>query len=341
MKQHNSRLPAEWEPHSGVLISWPTSSTDWRDNLADVEATYIELTRLIALHSHAYICCHDTDTRQHVRQCCDKAGIQPDSYELFIVPYDDTWIRDFGPISLLREDEKVWLNFRFNAWGNKFPHLQDNLLTPLLHQQFGQNRVLDNIDLILEGGSIESDGAGTLLTTSQCLLDPARNTGLSKEQLEDRLKSSLGIQRILWLDYGQLEGDDTDAHIDTLARFCSIDTIAYVKCTESTDPHSESLSLMEKQLQTFTRFDGRPYRLIPLPLPTACFKQQGQRLPATYANFLILNGNVLVPVYGVETDALALSQLQKAFPGYSITSVNCRPLIEQFGSLHCITMQIL
>ncbi len=341
MKPYKSRLPAEWEHQSGVLISWPTNSTDWCDNLADAEATYVELTKLIAQNCHAYICCDDSDTRQHVQQCCNKAGIPSERFELFTIPYDDTWTRDYGPISLVRENEVVWLNFKFNAWGNKHPHKQDNLLTSLLHQQFSPKRVLETINFVLEGGSIECDGHNTIITTSLCLLDPARNSGLSKKQIEDRLKSSLGVQRVLWLDHGHIKGDDTDAHIDTLARFCSPDTITYVQCIDPADPHFESLSRMEKQLKSFTQTNGQPYNLIPLPLPTACFNQQGQQLPATYANFLILNGCVIAPVYSVDSDSLAMVQLQKCFPRHTIIPIQCRSLIEQYGSLHCITMQIL
>ncbi|MFW2439549.1 MAG: agmatine deiminase family protein [Arenicellales bacterium] len=336
-----ARLPAEWEQQTCVLISWPTKATDWCENLADAEATYIELTKCICLSSHACICCYDSDTRQQVQHYCKKAGISPERVKLFNIPYDDTWIRDYGPISLLRGNEIVWLNFEFNAWGDKYPHSQDNQLTPLLHQQFSPQRTLEQIDFVLEGGSIECDGKGTLLTTSKCLLDPARNPGQSKRQIEGSLKSSLGIRRILWLDSGHIEGDDTDAHIDTLARFCSTDTITYVQCIDPTDSHFESLSSMEQQLKSFTQTNDQPYKLIPLPLPSPCFNQQGVRLPATYANFLILNGNVLLPVYDVETDTLALTQLQKCFPDHTIIPVQCRSLIEQFGSLHCITMQVL
>ncbi|NOY16626.1 MAG: agmatine deiminase family protein [Gammaproteobacteria bacterium] len=341
MKQFKPHLPAEWEHHSGVLISWPTKSTDWYDNLVDAEATYVELIKLITLNNHVYICCYDSDTRQHVQQCCRAVGIPSERFELFTIPYDDTWTRDYGPISLVRRNETVWLNFRFNAWGSKYPYQQDNLLTPLLHQQFSQKIILESINFVLEGGSIECDGDNTVLTTSVCLLDSARNSNLSKKQIEDRLKSSLGVQRILWLDHGHIEGDDTDTHIDTLARFCSPDTITYVQCRDPIDPHFESLSNMAEQLKSFTQTNGQPYNLIPLPLPTPCFNKQGQRLPATYTNFLILNGSVLVPIYGVETDTLALAQLQKCFPKHGVIPVQCRSLLEQFGSLHCITMQIL
>ena len=336
-----ARLAGEWEQQAGALVSWPTRSTDWRDNFADAEATYLELAVIIARINHLYICCDDLTTRQHVQELLTAEDLPTDRYDLFTIPYNDTWTRDYGPISVYRENAVAWLNYEFNAWGGKFAHQQDNQLTQALHQHFSDTRVLQNIDFVLEGGSIDSDGAGTVLTTSQCLLDHARNPSLSKEQIEDKLKSSLGIQRVLWLDHGHLEGDDTDAHIDTLARFCSADMITYVQCTDPADAHFESLSAMEKQLKSFHRLDGQKYRLIPLPLPTACFNQAGQRLPASYANFLILNGHVLAPVYGVETDSYALAQLQQCFPDHNIAPVQCRSLIEQSGSLHCITMQML
>ena len=334
-------LPAEWEHQSGVLISWPTKSTDWRDNLPEAETTYLELTKRITQYSHAYICCNDAETRQHVQKLCSDANIPIKRYRLFTIPYDDTWTRDYGPISLRRENKIIWLNFEFNAWGGKYTHLQDRQLTQSLYQHFSNTRILENIDFVLEGGSIDSDGEGTVLTTSQCLLDPARNPGLTKKQIEDSLITSLEVKRILWLDHGHLLGDDTDAHIDTLARFCNPNTIAYVQCTDSTDPHFKSLSAMELQLRSFKQVNGQAYNLIPLPLADACFNSEGQLLPASYANFLIINDAVLVPVYGLDTDTPALTQLQKAFPGHRIIPIQCRSLIEQFGSLHCITMQVL
>jgi len=340
MSSFNPRLPAEWEHQSGILLSWPTADSDWSENLAEAHSTYLELIKAICANSHAHVCCNDTETHQRVEYCLRTLAIERDSYTLYTIPYDDTWTRDYGPISLLKENETTWLSFKFNAWGNKFPHQQDKQLTRLLHKEIDLKRELENIDFILEGGSIDSDGNGTLLTTSQCLLDPARNAGLSKEKIEDRLKSTLGVHRILWINHGRIEGDDTNAHIDTLARFCSADTIAYVQCLNPDDPHFDSLSKMEGQLKSFSQANGERYNLIPLPLPSACFNKQGQRLPATYANFLINNGRVLAPVYGVETDTLALTQLQKCFPKYTIIPVQCRSLIEQYGSLHCITMQI-
>jgi agmatine/peptidylarginine deiminase len=338
-------LPAEWEHQSGVLISWPTKTTDWRHNLAAAETTYLELATQISQYSHSYICCKDSDTRQRVQKLCRDTNIPGERYTLFTIPYDDTWSRDYGPLCLRRDTDIVWLNFEFNAWGGKYAFQQDRQLTQRLHQHlhqsFSNKRILENIDFVLEGGSIDSDGKGTILTTSQCLLDPARNPGLSKQQIGDKLKKSLGIHRVLWLDHGYLQGDDTDAHIDTLARFCNVETIAYVQCTNPADPHFNALSAMERQLQTFTQINGQAYRLIPLPLADSCINNEGQPLPASYANFLIINGAILVPGYGLDSDGLALTQLQKAFTGYDIIPIQCRSLVEQFGSLHCITMQIL
>jgi agmatine/peptidylarginine deiminase len=193
--------------------------------------------------------------------------------------------------------------------------------------------------LVLEGGSLESDGKGTILTTSECLLSKNRNEHLSKVQIEQHLKENFGAERILWLNHGYLAGDDTDSHIDTLARFCDDKTIVYVGCEDQEDEHFEALRQMKKELQQFRDFEGNPYKLIEVPLPDACFDTDGNRLPATYANFTIINGAVLVPVYGVSQDKTAMEILQGCFPDRKVIGVNCRILIEQHGSLHCVTMQ--
>lgn len=199
----------------------------------------------------------------------------------------------------------------------------------------------NNRDYTLEGGSIESDGNGTLLTTTRCLCSPERNGGKKKEEIEKILRQRLGAQRVLWLDYGFLEGDDTDSHVDTLARIAPNDTIVYVAPPENRDDvHYEELKKMEEQLKEFTTKNGKPYRLIALPFPDAIFDSDGQRLPATYANYLVTESNIYVPVYGQkEKDTLACSAIQEAFPGHKLHTVDCRTLIKQHGSLHCSTMQ--
>ena len=254
---------------------------------------------------------------------------------------NDTWARDHGAFSIFAKNRPVLIDFGFNAWGLKFAANLDNLITGELFragvfQPFVDYR--NRLNFILEGGSIESDGKGTLLTTSACLLAPNRNQPMSLDQIEVYLKSTLGAERVLWLNHGYLAGDDTDNHIDTLARFCDEETIAYVQCDDTQDAHFDELHAMEVELTSFVAHNGKPYRLIALPLADAVFEGE-QRLPATYANFLIINGAVLLPFYGTIKDELAKKQLQKAFPDREIIGIDSRPLIKQHGSLHCVTMQ--
>lgn len=257
-------------------------------------------------------------------------------------PTNDTWARDHGFISLLNEQEEVRLvDFCFNGWGMKFAACKDNLINSQLVKGSLLNGTYQNCrNFVLEGGSIESDGEGTLLTTSLCLLAPNRNDTLDKQEIEDYLKKSFNLKQVLWLDHGYLAGDDTDSHIDTLARLCPVHTICYVQCTDTEDEHYTELKKMEEQLKEFRTLDNEPFRLLGLPMPEAIFDEDGERLPATYANFLIMNDAVLYPTYNQpENDRKAACVLQEAFPGKEIVGVDCRALIKQHGSLHCVTMQ--
>lgn len=257
-------------------------------------------------------------------------------------PTNDTWARDHGFISLLNEQEEVRLvDFCFNGWGMKFAACKDNLINSQLVKGSLLNGTYQNCrNFVLEGGSIESDGEGTLLTTSLCLLAPNRNDTLDKQEIEDYLKKSFNLKQVLWLDHGYLAGDDTDSHIDTLARLCPDHTICYVQCTDTEDEHYTELKKMEEQLKEFRTLDNEPFRLLGLPMPEAIFDEDGERLPATYANFLIMNDAILYPTYDQpENDRKAACVLQEAFPGKEIVGVDCRALIKQHGSLHCVTMQ--
>lgn len=257
-------------------------------------------------------------------------------------PTNDTWARDHGFISLLNEQEEVRLvDFCFNGWGMKFAACKDNLINSQLVKGSLLNGTYQNCrNFVLEGGSIESDGEGTLLTTSLCLLAPNRNDTLDKQEIEDYLKKNFNLKQVLWLDHGYLAGDDTDSHIDTLARLCPDHTICYVQCTDTEDEHYTELKKMEEQLKEFRTLDNEPFRLLGLPMPEAIFDEDGERLPATYANFLIMNDAVLYPTYDQpENDRKAACVLQEAFPGKEIVGVDCRALIKQHGSLHCVTMQ--
>jgi len=341
------RLPAEWELQSGVQLTWPHAETDWGPNLAAAEAVFAQIGAAITRHESLLVVCAPSrqsgdagdEERGAVLECLAKAGADPERVYLAAAPSDDTWARDHGPITVLEADRPRLLDFVFNGWGGKFPAEQDTRLTGRLADLgcFGTHPVTA-IDLVLEGGSIESDGQGTLLTTRHCLLTPTRNPTLSQSAIEARLREHLGAERILWLQHGALEGDDTDSHIDTLARFCDPATIAYTQATDHQDPQQPELQRMEDQLASFRQANGAPYTLIPLPLP-APIVEAGRRLAATYANFLIINGAVLVPTYDDPTDAVALARLAQAFPGREVIGIDCREIIRQGGSLHCLTMQ--
>jgi agmatine deiminase len=301
----------------------------------------VSIAVAIARFETVLIACHDESVRRQVEGQLRSANIPPDRTRLWVASANDTWARDHGPISVLCQGEATLLDFDFNGWGGKFAYELDNQITRRLHAQgaFGDTPI-EHVDLILEGGSIEVDGSGTLLTTAQCLLTPTRNPRLSRQQLEQQLSELLGITRFLWLQHGYLAGDDTDSHIDTLARLCDPDTIAYVSCTDPQDEHYKELKAMEAELQSFRTARGSPYRLVPLPWPTAKYDTDGVRLPATYANFLIINNAVLVPTYRDPADDEALRTLQTCFPDREVVGIDCLPLIAQHGSLHCVTMQL-
>ncbi|MCC6487358.1 MAG: agmatine deiminase family protein [Candidatus Hydrogenedentes bacterium] len=332
------RLPAEWEPQAGVQLTWPHAASDWAPILERVEVCFCEIAAAIAGHETVLVACPDPD---HIGNLLNAHGVPMERVNTYKAKTNDTWARDHGPITIYDNGASVLCDFVFNGWGNKFPAALDNALTANLH---GQNAYgpapLRIIDFVLEGGSIESDGTGTLLTTSRCLLSPTRNPGKSRSQIEDVLNEVLGARRVLWLEHGYIAGDDTDSHVDTLARFCSTDTIAYVACRDETDEHFAELRRMEEELRSFRTESGQPYRLVPLPFPRACYDEDGARMPATYANFLIVNGAVLAPTYGVPQDDEALSIIQSCFPDREVAGVDCSSLIVQHGSLHCVTMQL-
>ena len=263
--------------------------------------------------------------------------------EVIIVgePSNDTWARDHGFISLVDDQGgRRLLDFRFNGWGEKFPADLDNAINRRLYDEGKlKGEYIDCLDFVLEGGSIESDGKGTVFTTSCCLLAPHRNQPMTQEQIEERLKETLCAERIVWIDHGHLTGDDTDGHIDTLVRVCPDDTLLYVGCDDPEDEQYIDLRLMEEQLKTLRTLDGKPYKLVRLPMPRPIYDGE-DRLPATYANFLVVNGAVLCPTYDQPNlDAEALHLIGEAFPDREIVGIDCRSIIKQHGSLHCCTMQ--
>lgn len=336
--KRNRSFAAEWDEQDAILIAWPHAGTDWAYMLDEVTACYVELSHAILQdNERLVIVAPDAD---EVRQALGP-GIDWQRVDIVELPTNDTWVRDYGPITVWHNGQTALADFTFNAWGMKFAADCDNLVTSRLHEYGIFKMPLINWrDLVLEGGSIETDGNGTVMTTTCCLTAPNRNDAMSREHLEQELLERLGCVKMLWLDYGQLTGDDTDGHIDTLARFAPGGIILYTGCDDPDDEHFGPLMQMEEQLKQFTDADGNHYHLIKLPLPNATYDEIS-RLPATYANFLVMNHQVLVPLYGqAENDVLACQLIGEAFPGRKIVGIDCRALICQHGSLHCATMQL-
>lgn len=327
----------EWAPQDAVQLTWPHDRTDWAYMLDEVEACFIQIASSILKYERLLVVCPDKERvfsllpqELHDRLVC------------FEILSNDTWARDHGGIALMKNGEPAIADFTFNGWGMKFAANYDNLITRQLFQKqaFAEKVKWDNrLNFILEGGALETDGEGTLLTTDSCLLEPNRNAGLSREAIIGFLKDSLGVSRVHSLKHGALSGDDTDGHIDTLARFVDRETILYVKCEDTEDIHYSELLAMEGELKELRQSNGSPYKLVPIPMAEAVYDEQGERLPATYANYLIINGAVLVPIYATPTDAVALGIMKDLFSDRDIIGIDCRPLIKQHGSLHCVTMQ--
>ena len=336
LKSKKTILPAEWAPQSAVQLTWPSAKTDWADIIDEVEACYKKVAFEISKRQLLIVACENPDVVKGNLAYCHQSNLR-----FAPTPVNDTWARDHGGITVFENGNPVVLDFTFNGWGLKFASNHDNQITKRLFDAgiFTKEVALRNMkQYVLEGGSIESDGVGTILTTEKCLLDSNRNSWLDKQSIEDLLISTFGASRVLWLKNGYLAGDDTDSHIDTLVRFCSPSTIAYVKCSDPDDEHYDALLAMERELKSLTQPNGISYELIPLPMAEPVF-DCGHRLPATYANFLIINEAVLVPTYNTKTDSKALAQITKAFPDREIIGIDCNALIKQHGSLHCISMQ--
>ena len=334
-------LIPEFAPQSGVLLTWPHAHSDWHASLDDITPVYIEIARAIVAHESLLIICYDPAHRDSIDSRLAQAGVPGSQIRYACVPSNDTWIRDYGPLVTQRDEAPELHDFIFDGWDGKYPATLDDAVVQALHTagEFGQLPMVRHT-LVLEGGSIETDGNGTLLTTTRCLLQTGRNAGMTRQDMEAALSTILGIERVLWLAHGELMGDDTDGHIDMLARFCSADTIAYSRCESKNDPHYRPLTAMHTELQAFTSSTGEPYQLVPLPLPAPCYGDDNQRLPASYANFLIINDAVLMPAYNDPADDMAAQALKACFPGRSIIPIDCLPLIRQAGSLHCATLQL-
>ncbi|MBT3280074.1 MAG: agmatine deiminase family protein [Campylobacteraceae bacterium] len=312
------RLLGEWEEQSYVQLCFPHKNTDWNDYLDEMIPVFDTIANIIAKYQKCLVCFEDEATIKNIKN--------NQNIIFKKVSTDDTWCRDFGAITIEENDSLQLLDFTFNGWGNKFNASKDNDINK---QIFNDTK---KIDFVLEGGSIDSNGSGVILTTSDCLLEKNRNPQFTKKQIEQKLKFNFGAKKIIWLNHGFLEGDDTDSHIDMLARFVDSNTISYVKCDDKNDVHYEELSKMEEELKQ-TKFN-----LVPLPWISPKY-YDNERLPASYANFLIINGAVLVPTYSDKNDEKALNIFRELFPDRDIIDIDCSKIIRQHGSLHCLTMQ--
>jgi agmatine/peptidylarginine deiminase len=329
------------------MLTWPHQATDWAPYLKEITETYVKMADAITRYEQLVIA-----TPHPIQVGALLSGrLTPEQMTRVYICFcktNDTWARDHGPITLRSDDGKLtMLDFRFNGWGEKFEATLDNNVTRTLHEDGafdtetkGTPRLADNDDFVLEGGAIESDGKGTIMTTECCLMAPNRNQPMDKEDIEEELRFRLKAKRIIWLKHGSLIGDDTDGHIDTIVRLAPNDTLLYNKCTDENDEQYADFVALEEELKELRTLDGKPYKLIPLPQPDAIY-DEGERLPATYANFLIINGAVLVPTYNQEEkDKEACEAIKKSFPDREIIAIDSRTIVRQHGSIHCCTMQV-
>lgn len=332
------RLPAEWEEHECVLLAWPHEHTDWAYMLDEARECIASIVRAVSAHECVLLVGPADLCRESVEAC----GFDASRVRFADIPTNDTWARDFGPITVECACALHAIDFKFNAWGMKFAADKDNLVnTHLALKGLFNAEYVNRLGFVLEGGSIESDGRGTLLTTAECLLSPNRNGEMSEAGIRDYLSCTLGFTHQLWLHHGALAGDDTDSHIDTLARLAPHDTILYIGATDSHGVTVDTLAAMRDELSTFRTREGQPFNLVELPLPDPVYDEDGMQLPATYANYLVSHRAVYLPVYSQPAnDLLAEQTLKIVYPDHEIVPVDCRALIRQHGSLHCVTMQL-
>jgi agmatine deiminase len=331
-------LLPEWAPQDAVMLAWPHETTDWAPWLKEIEATYVELTTAIAKAAVPLILCRSAGHESHI-----KAQLDPqlsDRCAFVQLSYDDTWCRDYGPLTVGDPEAACLLDFQFSGWGDKYEASQDNEVNRHLSKTGRMKLPLRSIDIELEGGSVEADGTGTLLTTEACLLGGNRNEHMDREQLETALRELLGVSRVIWIKNGFLQGDDTDSHVDNLVRFASCDTLVHATCDRTDDVHHQPLAAMADELRSLRQQNGEPYRLVELPIPEPKADESGRRLPASYVNFIIVNGYIIMPVFDSPCDAIAIERLKQAFPEHEIITVTGTALIKQNGGPHCATMQL-
>lgn len=331
------RFPAEWEKQSSLLIVWPHHSGDFGASMADVESTFTAVAKVVSSRQKLLIGCHDDAHQWRIEHLLQSKSCHLHNVVILPLPYDDIWVRDTAPLTVIGARGLNLRKFQFNGWGKKYAYHRDAQLSDDLYNSGKLNiSGLISCDIVLEGGAIETDGKGTLLANTHCVLNRNRNTYLTKEFFQQKLSEWMGIKKILWLDSTGLAGDDTDGHIDTLARFCPHDRIIYNACDHRDDPNFEMLSSLKAQLLDINR--DNQYRLVPLPIPPQPSNKVCEILPYNYVNFAVINGAVLVPNYQHRADAIAMQRLQQCFPDRTLLGIPSHTIVKQAGSLHCMTM---
>ena len=332
------RMPAEWEPHAAVWLSWPHDPVTFPDRIPRVEETFVRIIKVLHQSEQVHLCILDQAMRDRALPLLEVEGVDLNRVHLHLFDYADVWFRDYGPIFLVNSETKglAMVDWYFNAWGQKYEsHLKDTRIPSLIHKKMDIPYFMP--EMVLEGGSIDVNGKGTLMTTEQCLLHPTRNPHLTQKEIEQTLCDYLGVKQIIWLNQG-IEGDDTDGHIDDVARFVNATTVVCAYEENRSDSNHPVLKENYERLLDSTDQDGNRLEVIRLPMPGMEEDVEG-RLPASYANFYIGNQTVLVPVFGHENDSIALEILKTVFPDREVVGIPSLDLVYGLGTLHCITQQ--
>ncbi|NPA54045.1 MAG: agmatine deiminase family protein [Aquificae bacterium] len=335
-------MPPEWEKHSGTWTTYPQAYETFFDRLEEARDEFVQMVKYVSLGETVHINVDNEKVKKDLIKRLEKYDVKGD-VKIHIIPTNDAWCRDYGAIFVKNKEGKLLaLDFRFNAWGNKYPYELDNKVAKKMAEILGVERL--SVDMVLEGGSIDVNGKGCLLTTESCLLNPNRNPDMTKEDIENALRNYLGVEKVLWLKDG-IVGDDTDGHVDDITRFVSQDTIITAIEEDKSDPNYEPLQENLERLKSFTDANGKPFNIITLPMPDPVYykypdSKEPERLPASYANFYISNTAVIVPIYNCDKDKIALEILQRVFPDRAVIGIYAYDIVVGLGAFHCLTQQI-
>jgi agmatine deiminase len=337
-RQLGYHFPAEFEPHEATWLSWPHKEESWPGKIETIYSPYAKFVKVLSENEKVRINVNDEEMKSFAESVLSDENVNMQQIEFFFHPTNDAWCRDHGPAFLINpgKKEKAIVDWNYNAWGNKYPPYDlDDVIPTLIGKHFNLPVFYPNI--IMEGGSVEFNGKGTLITSKSCLLNPNRNSQLNQEQIENYLREYYGVEQILWVDEG-IEGDDTDGHIDDTVRFVNEDTVLAVIEEDKEDENYEPLQKNLKQLSTIHLLNGKQLNIIELPMPDEVIYET-QKLPASYANFYIANNVVIVPIFNCNKDDAALEIIQQSFPSRKIIGINSVDIIWGLGSFHCLSQQ--